>query len=116
MFTKKFKPSNIGHIQNFIIISRAEYFYFIEMETFKIVSKVTFPFEKCYFCDNAPFICLVKNTKISIHEFVPDLKNLLLRQERDYHEESIINSIIFNGPDKLLLFANGTIIQTLYLI
>ena len=113
---KKFVTKNLGHIQNFIIINGFNYVYVIEIGKFEIISKVGFPFDKCYFCDNAPFVCFIKNNKISIYEFIPQFKNLLLKKERNYPEENIINSIVFNGPEQLLLFTNGQFIQIFYLI
>ncbi len=113
---KKFVTKNLGHIQNFIIINGFNYVYVIEIGKFEIVSKIGFPFDKCYFCDNAPFVCFIKNNKISIYEFIPQFKNLLFKKERNYPEVNIINSIVFNGPEQLLLFTNGQFIQIFYLI
>ena len=107
--TKKFQSKYIGYIKNYIIITRVDHFYFIEVENFEIVSKVGLNFEQFYLCNLSPFVCYVKNNKISICEYIPEFKNLVIKKEIYYHEENIINTIIFNGPEKLLLFANGHI-------
>ena len=112
---KKYNPQNISQCQNFIILSGINYFYFIETEKFEIASKVKFLFEKCYFCDEAPFVCLINKNIIYICEIIPDLKNLLSKKKKKYDEESIINSITFNGPDQILLLVNSQIIQSFYL-
>ena len=112
---KKYNPQNISQCQNFIVLSGINRFYFIETEKFEIASKVKFLFKKCYFCDEAPFVCLINENIIYIYEIIPDLKNLLFKKIKKYDEESIINSITFNGPDQILLLVNSQIIQSFYL-
>ena len=112
---KKYNPQNISQCQNFIVLSGINRFYFIETEKFEIASKVKVLFEKCYFCDEAPFVCLINENIIYICEIIPDLKNLLFKKKKKYDEESIINSITFNGPDQILLLVNSQIIQSFYL-